>query len=154
MDHRKDLIDDIISEIEKIESLFKSYISLIKKVKHKNPTFIELNALAMLLHSFYNSLENIFILIAKKLDEKMPSGERWHIELLEQMAKSINKRQQKVLTNNTYEDLKEYLGFRHFSRHAYSFEINWELMKDLIYRFEEIKNNTINELNLFIEKIK
>ena len=154
MDHKKDLIDDIISEIEKIESLFKSYTSLIKKVKRKNPTFIELNALAMFLHSFYNGLENIFILIAKKLDEKMPSGERWHIELLEQMAKSINKRQQKVLTNNTYEDLKEYLGFRHFSRHAYSFEINWELMKDLIYRIEEIKNNIINELKLFIEKIE
>ena len=154
MGNRQDLIDDIVSEIEKIENLFKSFLSLIKKVKHKNPNFIELNALAMLLHSFYNGLENIFILIAKKLDEKMPSGERWHIELLEQMANVINKRQQKVLTNKTYEDRKEYLGFRHFSRHAYSLEINWELMKDLIYRFEEIKNNTINELNLFIEKIK
>ena len=92
--------------------------------------------------------------IAKKLDEKIPTGERWHIELLDQMTKPINNRQQIVLTNKIYEDLKEYLGFRHFSRHAYSFDLNWELMKDLIYGIEEIKSNTINELKIFIEKIK
>lgn len=154
MKRRIELIDDILTESEKIENLFKSFASLIKEVKSKNPTFIELNALAMFLHSFYNGLENIFKLIAKKLDEKIPTGERWHIELLDQMTKPINNRQQIVLTNKIYEDLKEYLGFRHFSRYAYSFDLNWELMKDLIYRIEEIKSNTINELKLFIEKLK
>jgi hypothetical protein len=108
----------------------------------------------MFLHSFYNGLENIFKLIAKKLDEEMPTGERWHIELLDQMTKSTNNRQQFVLTNKVYEDLKEYLGFRHFSRHAYSFDLNWELKKDLIYRIEEIKRNTINDLKSFIDKLK
>ncbi|MHA1294033.1 MAG: hypothetical protein ACTSQJ_15380 [Promethearchaeota archaeon] len=97
----------------------------------------------MFLHSFYNGPENIFKLIAKKLDEKIQTGERWHIELLNQMAKSTKNRQQIVLTNKMYEDLKKYLGFRHFSRHAYSFDLNWELMKDLIYRIEEIKNNIL-----------
>ena len=114
MKRRKELIDDILTESEKIENLFRSFAPLIKKVKSKNPTFIELNALAMFLHSFYNGLENIFKLIAKKLDEKVPIGERWHIELLDQMTKPINNRQHIVLSNKIYEDLKEYLGFRHF----------------------------------------
>ena len=121
---RNELIDDLLTEIEKIENLFKSFTSLIKEVHIRDPTFIELNALAMFLHSFYNGLENIFILIAKKLDEKIPTGERWHIELLYQMAKPIKNRSQIVITNKTHEDLKEYLGFRHFSRHAYSFDTN------------------------------
>ena len=69
-------------------------------------------------------------------------------------TKPLNNRQQIVLTNKTYEELKEYLGFRHFSRHAYSFDINWELMKDLIYRIEGIKSITIKELKTFLEKIK
>jgi len=42
----------------------------------------------MFLHSFYNGLENIFKLIAKKIDEQNPTSERWHIELLDQMAKT------------------------------------------------------------------
>lgn len=150
---RKELTDDLLSEIEKIENLFKSFASLVYEVKDRNPTFIELNALAMFLHSFYNGLENIFKLIAKKLDEKIPSGERWHIELLEQMSKPVGKRQQLILTNDTYERLKEYLGFRHFSRNAYSFDINWELMKDLIYDFEEVKINTLKELKKYIKEI-
>ena len=154
MQHREDLISDISSEIEKIEELFKSYTSLLLKSKKKNPNFIELNALAMFLHSFYNGLENIFTLIAKKFDERMPSSERWHIELLEQMAKVTEKREKIVITDKTCEDLKEYLGFRHFTRHAYALDINWELMKDLILNINKMKENIITELKLFIESLK
>jgi hypothetical protein len=107
LQHREDLISDISSEIEKIEELFKLYTSLLLKSKKKNPNFIELNALAMFLHSFYNGLENIFTLIAKKFDERMPSSERWHIELLEQMAKVTEKREKIVITDKTCEDLKK-----------------------------------------------
>lgn len=91
-------------------------------------------------------------MIAKKLDKDVPSGERWHIDLLKQMANISKIRPYAVLTNKTYENLKEYLGFRHFSRHAYAFELNWELMQDLIYRSEKIKNNVVNELKSFLEK--
>lgn len=153
MKRSKEHVEDILVEIEKIEKLFKSFAALIEKVKHRNPTFIELNALAMFLHSFYNGLENIFKLIAKKIDKKMPTGERWHIDLLEQMAKSISNRNQIILSNRTFEDLKEYLGFRHFSRNAYSFDINWDLMKDLVIRIEGVKSKTLEELKRFIENV-
>lgn len=154
MKYRKEIIDDILSEIDKIENLFISFSSLIKEIRNKEPNFIELNALAMFLHSFYNGLENIFKLIAKKLDEETPSGERWHIELLYQMTRPIKNRTEIVLTTKNYEDLKEYLGFRHFSRHSYSFDINWKLMKELVYGIEDVKNSTINELKIFLEKLK
>ncbi len=103
--------------------------------------------------SFHNGLENIFRLIAKKIDEKKPTSERWPVELLDQVVNTSKNRKKIVHTNTTYEILKEYLGFRHFSRHAYSFDLNWDLMKDLIYGIEEIKINTISELMLFIEDI-
>ncbi|MHA1439069.1 MAG: hypothetical protein ACTSPD_15965 [Promethearchaeota archaeon] len=36
---RKELIDDILMEIKKIENLFKSFALLIKEIKNKTPTF-------------------------------------------------------------------------------------------------------------------
>ena len=153
MKRSEELKEDILSEIEKIENLFNSFTPLTGKLKKQNPSFIELNALAMFLHSFYNGLENIFKLIAKKIDEKNLTSERWHIELLDQMTNTTKNRKKSVLTNKTYEVLKEYLGFRHFSRHAYSFDLNWDLMKDLIYNIEEIKDITVKEIRLFIEEI-
>ena len=70
------------------------------------------------------------------------------------MTKQTKKREHIVLKISTCEDLKEYLGFRHFSRHAYAFDLDWKLMEELILRIDEIKKNVSNEIKLFIEKIR
>ncbi len=118
----------------------------------QEPDFIGLGSLAMLLHSFYNGLENIFSRIARKIDENMPNSEEWHKELLEQMAKQTEKRAHIVLSDSTCENLKEYLGFRHFSRHAYAFDLDWNLMKDLVLEIDKIKKSVIGEIRSFIDK--
>ena len=68
------------------------------------------------------------------------------------MSKQTKNRKYKVLNDDTYEDLKKYLGFRHFSRHSYAFDLSWELMKDLILRISEIKKNTLNNIREFIKR--
>jgi hypothetical protein len=99
MQHKK-VMEEIEFEVKRIEKLFEDYEPLLKKVREQEPNFIELGSLAMLLHSFYNGLENIFSRIARKIDENMPDGEGWHKELLEQMAKQTEKREHIVLSNN------------------------------------------------------
>ncbi len=88
------------------------------------------------------------------MDENMPKGEGWHKELLEQMAKQTKEREYMVLSNTTCEDLKEYLGFRHFSRHAYAFDLDWKLMKDLVLRVDKIKEIVLREINSFAKKCR
>jgi len=151
--HEK-VIEDIESEIKRIEKLIGNYAPLLKRVKTEKPDFIELGSLAMLLHSFYNGLENVFTRVAKEIDGKMPKEEAWHSQLLEQMTKPTGKRTQAVLSNDTYKGLEEYLGFRHFSRHAYAFDLEWQLMKDLVKRIEDIKQTTLSEIKSFVSKIK
>ena len=144
--------EEIELEIKKIEKLLKHYEPLLKKVKKQRPDYIELGALAMLLHSFYNGLENIFTRIARKIDQNVPEEELWHSLLLEQMTKQTQKRKYAVLGNETYKDLKKYLGFRHFSRHAYAFDLEWELMKDLVERINDVAEKTMDEIKLFMVK--
>jgi hypothetical protein len=50
--------------------------------------------------------------------------------------------------------LRKYLGFRHFSRHAYAFDLEWQLMKDLVARIQEVEERTLDEIKSFISKIK
>jgi hypothetical protein len=150
----KKVVEDIETEIKRIERLIENYAPLLKKAKTEKPNFVQLGSLAMLLHSFYNGLENVFIRIAKEIDGKMPKGEAWHSQLLEQMTRPTGKRTQTVLSNDTYRDLEEYLGFRHFSRHAYAFDLDWQLMKDLVRRIEDVKEKTMGEIKSFILKIK
>lgn len=153
MQHKK-VIKNIEFEINQIERLIEEYHFLLTKSQSQNPNFVELNALAMLLHSFYNGFENIFKQIARKIDKYIPRGERWHKNLLEQMTKKIENRSYQVITDDLYIDLRKYLGFRHFTRHAYSFELNWEMMKELVLPIENIKTKTIKQMRLFIKKLR
>ena len=81
---------------------------------------IERTALGAVLQSFYSGVENIFQTTAKRIDQKMPVGESWHNELLQQMAQSVASRKP-VISQATLERLRPYLGFRHVARHAYTF---------------------------------
>lgn len=150
----KKVQDEIELEIKRIEKLLQNYTPLLNEIKTQEPNFIELGSLAALLHSFYNGLENIFTRIARKIDQKMPKGEMWHLQLLEQMARQTEKRKYTIISDETYKDLRKYLGFRHFSRHAYAFDLEWQLMQDLVKRIEDVKERTLDEIKSFILKIK
>ena len=120
----KKIIEEIDTECKKIEQLFDEYELLLTEIVEREPDFIEIGSLAMMLHSFYNGLEKIFSRIARKIDTKLPDGMEWHKELLELMAIQTEKREHTVLSENTCDELKEYLGFRHFIRHSYAFDLN------------------------------
>jgi len=58
----------LLFEISQIDKLLNESSPLINLCKLKEPDFIELSACAMILHSFYNGIENILILIFKHYD--------------------------------------------------------------------------------------
>ncbi len=57
--------------------------SLFDLYKTKQPDFIEMSAVMMILHSFYNGIENILVLISKHYDDLLSNNNKWHQELLE-----------------------------------------------------------------------
>ena len=78
----------ILFEISQIDKLLCNCTPLFELCKIKKPDYIELSACAMILHSFYNGIENILALIFKHYDGKLPQSNKWHSELLEKAFKS------------------------------------------------------------------
>jgi hypothetical protein len=111
---------------------------------------IEVTALASVLHSFYNGLENIFLSIVKGIDNDIPTGAQSHRDLLTRMTQSTSGRAP-VLTIETAHQLADYLGFRHFFRHSYSFFLDWYEMEKLVVSLPEVWAQTKAELHLFLE---
>jgi hypothetical protein len=73
----------IAFEISQIDKLLNDSKPLLDLCKLKMPDFIEISAAALLLHSFYNGIENILRLIIKTYDTELPNDTKWHMELLE-----------------------------------------------------------------------
>lgn len=124
-------------ELQRIEDLFCAYRTLLSKASINEPNLVELTALAGVLHSFYNGVENVFQTIAKRVDGQMPTGSNWHWELLHLMARKGDNRHP-VVSPETIDRLEPYLGFRHFVRHAYSFRLDWTKMEDLVLELDEV----------------
>jgi DNA polymerase III alpha subunit (gram-positive type) len=112
-------------ELEEIGKELKEYEDLLKKVQKKDPDKIEKAALATILHSFYTGIEKIFKIISKTKLKYNPTGKSWHKDLL-------NKMQKEIISEKLYNDLIEYLSFRHLYRNSYDFSLNWDEMQGLV----------------------
>lgn len=79
---------------------------------------------AVAVHGWYTGLETIFERIARQLDESVPTGDRWHRELLSQMSAEIPGTRPKVIEPALVGELASLLAFRHFFRHAYAITLD------------------------------
>jgi hypothetical protein len=140
----------LLFEISQIDKLLDKSEPLLNLCKLKIPDFIEISAAAMILHSFYNGIENMMLLIFKYYDEELPNSYKWHSELLG-MSFLSNKNRKQIFQNDLQKTLEEYLKFRHFVRHAYQFQLEWSRMKNLISGIKTFWQTIKENINSFIE---
>lgn len=96
------------------------------------PDTVRVRTAGGILHDFYCAAERIFRHIAVRVDEDLPSGPDWHIQLLHRMATRIESVRPAVLDQETARHLDEYLRFRHLFRNVYGFDLDWERCRELL----------------------
>ena len=100
----------------------------------------------MSLSALYNGIEKILIDILKDSGFHLKDQPSWHTLLLKE---SLNQR---LISEKTFNELKGYLAFRHFVRHAYSFEINPYAINSILDKAEGCVKNFILEIQVFYQK--
>jgi hypothetical protein len=148
-----DLKEEIELELAQMRRLLGTYANLREKMERAEPDDIQKAALAAFLHSFYNGVENISKRVAIHLDGGPPRGETWHSMLLERMAGPGTTRPA-VITEPMRDRLRKYMDFRHFFRHAYTFELKWNRMAPLVLAAEETLKRLEAELAVFLSAIE
>lgn len=139
----------LLFEISQINKLINDSQPLLNLCNQKVPDYIEMSAAALLLHSFYNGIENVLILIFKSYNEEVADEAKWHMGLLSKAFVSNANRKQ-IFKNELQESLEEYLKFRHFIRHAYGFQLEWPVMEELVKKIENVWSNIKEDLNNFV----
>jgi len=110
----------------------KRRTELLAHAPDDEPDLWDLRAAAGLLEECYTGIENSFKLIATRLDGGLPSrSDRWHVDLLESMSVATERRPA-VLSAETRDRTRDYLGFRHVARSHYGHELHWPRMRPLV----------------------
>lgn len=131
------LKSEIQAELAKIQKVTNEIECLYGKIKDATPSLVELSAMATFLHNFYSGIENVMKRIASALDDNIPSGTSWHADLLNRMSIEIAGIRKNVFSEDTVNELIDYLSFRHMFVHSYGFELKWSKMQLLV---ESIRN--------------
>lgn len=90
------------------------------------------DSVALNLHSFYSGVERFFELIARHVDDDVPTSATWHRHLLQQMAAERPEIRPAVISQESVQALDEFRRFRHLVRNAYAMEIVPAKMTGLI----------------------
>jgi hypothetical protein len=132
------LKSEISAELGKIQKVTNEIESLYNKIKDKTPSLVELSAMATFLHNFYSGIENIMKRITASLDNDIPSGTSRHADLLKRMSIEIAGIRKNVFSEDTVNELTDYLSFRHMFIHSYGFELKWSKMQLLVESISKV----------------
>lgn len=136
-------LEDLRAEVSGVSPLFE-------KLSSREPDEIELRAAALTLHGFYNGVEAVFLLIAKRFDNHVPEGIRWHRQLLDDM-KTSTKTREAVISQQDYDILLEYLSFRHIVRHTYPGTLSWDRFREIAQQLPQAHRRVEQRIRSFME---
>jgi len=146
-----DLESRISAELRNLKTELDAVEPLRNKLSGTVPDGIEIRAVASTLHSFYTGVERILLTIAKVIDRELPTGHRWHQDLIDQLAKSTSLRKP-LLDENLRRTLLEYAGFRHFYRHSYAVSLKWDRIKPLWDRLWDTHADVVMAVESFLSR--
>jgi hypothetical protein len=139
-------------EIAQLDALMHTYAPLLDLVEQRDPDSTELLAICSLLHSFYNGIEKLFVFVAKEIDQAQLTSPNWHASLLNSMGNTLGART-RVISQRSVGILREYLAFRHFFRHSYSFDIQWDRCRSLALDMRQIWVSIKSEIEDFMTRL-
>ena len=133
-------------EFENIDRELRLVHLLIRKSEDNPLDEIEIRAGALSLSTIYNGIEKVIQFALKDKNVAIPSGGNWHTALLE-LAESHS-----LFNNQTRTDLLGFMAFRHFIRHAYSFEIDPDAIMEMLRSCPETIGSFRNQIRSSSER--
>ncbi len=149
MNGLKVLKSQVAGELEKMRKLLDEAM----EIQNGTSSNVAIRAGGSVLHDFYTGAENIFHAIAGGIDEKIPTGTSWHVELLYQMSLNIEGVRSPIICSSTAKMLEEYLRFRHLFRKRYGYDLKWTNIKNLLKKMPVLYKALENDLNKAFEGV-
>ena len=137
-------------EISRLDHFINEAKPLINQCISQKPGFIEITSAATVLHSFYNGIESIGIMLLKSINENIPNQDQWHKRVFK-LIFGENVRGINIIRNDLKILMSMYLDFRHIIRYAYGPEYDWDIMEILVLNLLETWEKIKIDFEIFID---
>jgi hypothetical protein len=100
------------------------------------------------LTNYYTCIETLFLRISRFFENNLDK-EQWHRSLLEKMTLEIEDVRPRVICESVYHGLLELLKFQHFSRYYFELDYDWDKLRFLLKKFNDIHVQFKTDLSKF-----
>lgn len=136
---------------EQVEVEFENIQQVLSNLPQENAqqnlSVLEIAGMATLIHNFYNGMENVIKQLIRYNKLEFPIGPSWHRDLLQVALTS------EIVTHETVNKLKPYLGFRNFFVHGYAFQIEQEKIQPLVNQANVLFDSFKKEIAAYLEEL-
>ncbi len=148
----RDLTNRINRELVQLEkATITVHESLVLAQQQSAEARFFIAAAAFEMHSFYTGVEKIFEAIVKRVDQQPPRGSQWHSLLLNQMSQPIPDVRPAVIAEQTLNNLREFLAFRHVIRNIYVFNLRHDDVVQLAQKLPPTFTLLRHDLSQFVD---
>jgi hypothetical protein len=145
-----ELIERIRGEIPELDGVVQRALRAWPKAQNPSPEQeFYLDSVALNLHGFYAGVERLFELIARRMDQNLPSGEAWHRDLLRQMAQDLPDIRPAAISQESALVLDKFRRFRHLVQNIYVMNLQADKMAELTTTLPVLWANLREELLAF-----
>lgn len=143
------LKSEIHSQLNEIDKIYNK----LKEREKANDKYV-IETIAYQLHNLYCAYEDLFKIVAKTFENNITDDAKFHIELLKRMAISIEGVRPSLISEESFKLLDTLRSFRHFFRHAYSYELDERKVKIVLEDAYKLKEIFKKDLEKFFSMFK
>ncbi len=140
-------VDDLCQQVDQVYA----------RIEARRSQFVNraesLDSMGYQLHNLYCAFEQVFEVIAQFFENHI-AGERYHTDLLRRMRLTIEGIRPAWISEEAFILLDELRRFRHFFRHAYVLELQFEKLAHLVEVAVQLRDVFRHDRELFFAKLK
>ena len=140
---------EIKAQIQEIEGI---YTRLEERNRKKDKAAIE--SVGYQLHNLYCAFEDLFKIVAETFENQVQDKSQYHIELLKRMTIAIEGVRPPLLSQGCFLLLDNLRSFRHFFRHAYSYELDERKVRIVLEDAVALRETCRNDIYAFLKSFE
>lgn len=140
------------AEINKQAQIIAKIYAKINKRSSELGKESEVESLAYQLHNLYCAYEDLFKIITETFENNIEEGLTYHKELLRRMTITIKGIRPNLISEESFALLSELRAFRHFFRHAYTYELDVKKVKLVLEKVLQLNEYFNKDLRQFLKQ--
>ncbi len=113
-----------------------------------------LESIGYQIHNLYGATEDLLKVVAHYFENNVGDASQWHSALLQRMSLEVPGIRPALLSSQSYTILNSLRGFRHFFRHAYGSNIEWEQLQINLNKALTLKALLEEDIQQFLLKFE